>query len=152
MPLVIRALLFCRRPSFRVQDGVDLRSTVGGGLARQIVQTGRMTLTPFGGAVYSRSNFSDETSARNEVLLLAGVRYDLYTFGRHKTDFSTSFSVLPSLTQSGHFRLGLDSNFRIQLFQDFYLNFNLFDSFDNEPPPGGAENDFGVSTSVGWSF
>ena len=33
--------------------------------------------------------------------------------------------------------------------QYFYWSVNLYQDFDNEPPPGASENDFGVSTSWG---
>jgi hypothetical protein len=85
-------------------------------------------------------------------MAVAGVQYYLYTFGDHETDLTTTFYVLPSLTRSGHVRLELESDFRVELLSDFYWSVNLFESFDNDPPPGGADNDFGVTTSVGWSF
>jgi hypothetical protein len=132
--------------------GVDLRTTVGGGFGRLVIQTNRMTLAPLAGLGYSNSIFVSDTPARNELMAVAGVQYYLYTFGDHETDLTTTFYVLPSLTRSGHVRLELESDFRVELLSDFYWSVNLFESFDNDPPPGGADNDFGVTTSVGWSF
>ena len=132
--------------------GVDLRSTAGGALGNSIIRTNRTVLAPFAGIVYANSIFVGSTPSRNELLAMAGVQHYLFTFGRHKTDLTTTFYVLPSLTESGHFRLEFQSDYRIRLFSDFYWNLNVFDSFDNDPPPDGAENDFGVTTSLQWSF
>jgi len=76
----------------------------------------------------------------------------LFTFGHHKTNLTSALYFLPSLTESGHVRLELSTDFRVELFSDFYWSLNLFESFDNDPPPGGADNDFEVSTSLGWTF
>jgi len=113
------------------QLGVGLRTTLGGGVVSRIVQSNRMSLTPVLGTVYSRSNFSDGAPDRSDLLLLTGIQYDLFTFGSHKTNIGTSFFFLPSLTQSGHIRLELDSNLRVKLFRDFYWSLNVFDNFDN---------------------
>ena len=132
--------------------GVDLRSTAGGALGNSIIRTNRAVLAPFAGIGYSNSILVGSTPSRNELLALAGVQHYLFTFGHHKTDLTTSFYVLPSLTESGHFRLEFQSDYRIKPFSDFYWNLNVFDSFDNDPPPGGARNDSGVTTSLQWSF
>lgn len=132
--------------------GVDLRSTAGGALGNSVIQTNRTVLAPFAGIVYANSIFVGSTPSRNELLAMAGVQYYLFTFGHHKTDLTTTVYLLPSLTESGHFRLEFQSDYRIKLFSQFYWTLNVFDSFDNDPPLGGAENDFGVTTSLQWSF
>ena len=104
------------------------------------------------GLVYSNSNFSGGTADKNEALALVAIQYSIFTFGRHKTDLTTSAVYLASLTESGHYRVDVDAQLRVKLFRDFYVSFNLYENFDNDPPPGGAESDFGVSTSLGWSF
>lgn len=81
-----------------------------------------------------------------------GLKHSLFTHTGHKTNLTTTFYLLPSLTDSGHLRLDLNSQFQIQLFNNFYWSVNLYEDFDNDPPPGASENDFGVSSSLGWSF
>jgi hypothetical protein len=132
--------------------GVDLRTTLGGAVGRSIVRSNRNVLTPIAGVVYSNSLFTGSTPSRNEMLAITGLRYSLFTFGAHKTTFTTFFSFLPSLTESGHLRLDLESRLRIKLFSDFYWSLDLYENFDNDPPLGGAQSDFGLSTSLGWTF
>lgn len=132
--------------------GLQLRTTAGGAVGRHVVQSNKNILSPVGGVVYANSVFLGDTPGRNEILALTGLQYSLFTFGHHKTTLTTAFYVLPSLTDSGHFRLELNSDLRVKLFSDFYWSLSLYENFDNNPPPGGADNDFGVSTSLGWTF
>jgi hypothetical protein len=42
---------------------------------------------------------------------------------------------------------------RRELWKDFFVGLNMFDTFDSRPPsPGADRNDVGVVTSIGWSF
>jgi hypothetical protein len=132
--------------------GVDLRTTAGGALGWDVVHSNRNVLTPIVGFVYSNAKFAGPTLNRNEILAITGLRYSLFTFGRHKTSSSTRLEFLPSLTESGHVRLDLNAQLKVKLFSDFYWSLNLYENFDNDPPLGGAQNDFGISTSLGWTF
>jgi len=132
--------------------GLKLRTTAGGATGRHVLQSNKNILSPVAGIVYSNSVFLGDTPSRNEILALTGLQYSLFTFGTHKTNLTTAFYVLPSLTESGHYRLELDSEFRVKLFSEFYWSINLYENFDNNPPPGGSDNDFGVSTSLSWSY
>ncbi len=132
--------------------GVDLRTTAGGAMGREVVHSNRNVLSPIVGFVYSNTRFTGSTPTRNEILAIAGLRYSLFTFGGHKTSFSTRFEFLPSLTESGHVRLDLNAQLRVKLFSNFHWSLDLYENFDNDPPLGGAQNDFGLSTSLGWTF
>jgi hypothetical protein len=59
----------------------------------------------------------------------------------------------PSLSEWGRQRIQFDSSLRRELWKDFFVSLNVFDTFDSEPPQAGAaRNDFGVVTSLGWSY
>ena len=45
------------------------------------------------------------------------------------------------------------SSVKRELFKDFSVGLNMFDTFDSAPPnPDAARNDVGVTASIGWSF
>jgi hypothetical protein len=71
-----------------------------------------------------------------------------------KSDVTVNFDVIPVLTQAGRVRLEANAEGRHEFFKDFFFKATVFDSYDSKPPTGGAtrKNDFGVTTSVGWSF
>ena len=68
------------------------------------------------------------------------------------TDLITRFTYYPSLTiddrQRFNFRFDLDFN----LPGDWYFRIGFFDNYDNKPPAGFSENDYGWSNSFGLKF
>jgi hypothetical protein len=134
------------------QLGIRLRTTFGLAAEHDVVHTNRNLLSPTAGLVYSATAYDGDTPTRDEALLLLGTHYSFITFGQHKTNFDTSFHVLPSLTDWGHVRLDWSARFRVKLFHDFYWSLDFYENYDNHPPPSGYENDFGGSASLAWSF
>ncbi len=89
----------------------------------------------------------------NSIEGVAALQYELFNFGDPETDIVVSFTILPSFSDWGRVRMDLNSRIRYELFKDFFWSVSLFDQFDSEPPSEGTErNDFGINTSVGWSF
>jgi hypothetical protein len=126
---------------------LELRSLLGGGIGRYLVQNNRLILAVLGGAAYSRERFKGSEPGRNNAEAVAGLQVEVFTFEEHETDFTTTFIALPNLSTTGRIRLELNSKFRRELFGDFTWNVQLFDSYDSDPPSEGAKrNDFGVST------
>jgi len=61
--------------------------------------------------------------------------------------------VLPSLTDGGRVRLELNSKYSRELVGDFTWNVSLFESYDSRPPVEDTQrNDFGINSTLGWSF
>ncbi len=131
---------------------LDFRSVTGGGLGRRLVQNNRTILSSVGGVVFSRERFSGETASSN-VEALWGVDYALFVFDDPETDISTRLLVFPSLTRPGRVRIDLETRIKYELFKDFFWSVSLFDNYDSDPPAADVgKNDFGITTSVGWSF
>ena len=131
---------------------LKFRSLTGGGIGRQVVQTNTTLVSLLGGVAYSREKFED-LSGNNEAVAVAAVQLQTLSFDFPQTDISTTFYVLPSLTEGGRVRLELNSRFRREVLRDFYWSVSFFDSFDSDPPLVGAErNDYGIISSFGWSF
>ncbi len=134
---------------------LDLRSVFGGGLGRHLIQNNRSTFTFTGGAVFTRERFTGSDTGLSNIEGMGMVEYELFSFGDRDTDITTTFTVLPSLNDWGRVRMDLKSRIRYEFFKDFFWGVTLFDNYDSDPPSEGAErkrNDFGINTSVGWSF
>ena len=133
--------------------GLSLRSLFGAGFGRFLIQSNRTIFSVLGGASVARERFtlSDETTSNAEAL--GGFRLSTFRFDDPEVDLTTSVFFIPSLTEPGRYRLELESRLRYEVFKDLFFGINIFDSFDSRPPVVGLErNDFGVSTSIGWSF
>ncbi len=85
--------------------------------------------------------------------LVLGASYDVFRARSPELDLSTSLRVYPSLTESGRVRSEFNLRFRWEMVKDFFWQMDYYDSRDNKPSTEDASNnDYGISTSLGWSF
>ena len=141
---------------------LDLRSSFGGDLGRHVIQNHRTLLTVRAGAVFSREQFAppDPTSEnplpmgedRSNIEGSGTIAWELFSFQDPEIDITTTLTVLPSLSNWGRIRADFDTRIQFELFKDFSWSATLFDNYDSRPPEGNETNDFGITTSVGWSF
>ncbi|NIL95423.1 MAG: DUF481 domain-containing protein [Woeseiaceae bacterium] len=149
---------------FEVNDelGLDLRSSFGAGMGRYLIQTNTSELALIGGlaATYEDLDpvedapgvFTGESSQKS-LEAVAGLKYAHYIFDEPTVDLTVRMFAFPSLTQSGRTRAQLDVNLRWELIKDLFWELNYYNTFDSDPPSGAqSTNDYGVVTSVGWSF
>lgn len=134
------------------QQSLDLRTAFAGAVGRTMVQTRRTSLSVFGGVAVARERYSsDQPQSRTTTAeSLAGV--DFSTFRFRSLDINSRFLVWPSLTDPGRVRLGLNSNFRVELVKDLFWNLNIYENFDSRPLVSANRNDLGITTSFGWKF
>ena len=140
--------------SWTTNDELDLdfRSTFGGLVGRAVVQSNRTLVTAGGGLVFTRERFSGQ-EGQNNIEALGSWDIEMFRFEDPEMDISTVVNIFPSLSSPGRIRLDLESRIRYEVFKDFFVSFSLFDNFDSDPPGSDVENNnFGISTSVGWSF
>jgi len=131
---------------------LDLRAVFGGDLGRNLIQNNRSLLTLRAGAVFTREKFTGSDPAQNNIEGSGTIEYELFSFQDPEIDITTTLTVLPSLTDWGRVRADLDTRIQYELFKDFFWGVTLFDNYDSRPPQGNETNDFGINTSVGWSF
>ena len=130
---------------------LDFRFTLGGGGGRTIVHTRRALMGAWIGVSGGDEQYTGSAASVNFQGILAW-NYALYTFGNLQTNWTSTVSVLPNLTTLGRVRIQINTTFKRELFDNFYLGLSGFETFDSEPPSGAAKNDFGITTSFGWSF
>ncbi len=135
------------------QQQLNLRATFGGGVGRYLIHTNRTALTLEGGTVYTHENYSPDSGIdpkQSNLEGLTAVRFDVFWFD--STDISFSLNTLPSFTSPGRVRLDGNLDVKLDLIGDLYWKLSLWDNFDSQPPVIVQRNDFGISTTVGWSF
>ena len=132
--------------------GLTLRSQVGGMAGARLVNSNRAQLQVGGGFSGNQERGVDVDPTKNvEGLLMLKGSY--YTYDRPKTNLDLSCRYYPSLSDWGRQRLQLDSSAKRELWKDFYVSLNVYDTFDSAPPTATASrNDVGVSLSINWSF
>ena len=132
--------------------GLVLRSQVGGMIGQRLVNSNRAQFEVGGGLVVNNEQGVDVESTQNIEAVL-GLQTSYYTYDRPKTTIDAGFQYYPSLSTWGRQRLQFDAAVKRELWKDFYVSMNGYDTFDSEPPQeGSSRNDVGLSFSIGWSY
>jgi hypothetical protein len=141
--------------------GLDLRSSIGAGIGRFLIQTTTSELGLMGGLVTSTENLSASgppsteggISSQENLEGLLGLQYSRYVFDDPSVDFSSKLTVFPSISDPGRTRAQLDINFRWEMVSDLFWDLSYYNTYDSDPPSGSlSTNDYGMVTSIGWSF
>jgi hypothetical protein len=84
---------------------------------------------------------------------VGSVRYRYFRYAEPERSLDTIINVYPSLTDTGRVRADLRTTFKLELIRDFFWAMELYADYDNEPLSENAhEFDYGIITSVGWSY
>jgi putative salt-induced outer membrane protein YdiY len=134
------------------QQSLKLRTSVGGLVGRNLLQTEYTRLSAYGGVVGTRENYSAPLGKPDTTNADSLVGMDFATFRFSRTDIRSRFSLFPSLTTPGRTRIQANSDLRIKIVKDLWWGFHVYESFDSKPPVRADKNDFSVSTSLGWKF
>ena len=134
------------------QQSLELRTSVGAVVGRNLAQTEHTRLSVFSGIVGTRENYSESVGKPKTTNADAIVGADFATFRFSSTDIRSRLSLFPSLTTPGRTRLQLTSDLRIKIVKDLWWGFHVYENFDSKPPVRADKNDLGVSTSLGWKF
>lgn len=134
------------------QQSLELRTSIGGLVGLNLLQSERSRLSVFGGLVGTREHYAAlaGTPRSTNADALAGV--DFTTFRFKTTDIRSRFTLYPSLTTPGRMRMQASSDLHIKIVKDLYWGFHVYESFDSRPPVRADKNDLGISTSLGWKF
>ena len=132
---------------------LHLRSTVGAGAGRYLVQSNRTILSLLGAVSVTRERFTGPEPGVSNAEAMAVVDFQTFRFDDPETDISATLTVSPSLTESGRVRIDFDSRVRREILKDFYFSISFFDNYDSDPGGIDAErNDYGLVSSFGWAF
>jgi len=132
--------------------GIDLRTLAGAGYGRFLTQTGRTLWSVTGGLAVVNEQRAGEEAAETSVESFFSMDYEFFTYDTPKTTLTTSLTVFPSLTDGGRVRANLDFALRRELVKDLFIELSVYDSYDSRPPEDGTENDYGIVTSLGYTF
>jgi hypothetical protein len=129
------------------------RLQLGPAAGYDIVRTSPLRLYSLAGILVNSEKLItvEDPTINVEGLLSLYFNWDQYHFP--KFDISTGFDLYPSFTVPGRVRFELDVNIRYEIVTDVFINLSYYQNFDNKPSAGGASgNDYGVVTSLGYTF
>ena len=91
-------------------------------------------------------------SRRESVELLFGTTFNIFRFDAPQMDLAATLMVFPSLSDSGRVRGEATLRLRREMIEDLFFEVSLYDSYDNRTVAGSRSNDWGLATSLGYSF
>lgn len=133
--------------------GIDGRISAGGGGGRTLLQSKGSRAAVVAGAVATRENTAaqGENDTNIEAILVGDLAF--FKFSVPKTDFRTTLTIWPSITDWGRVRGNLDATLGQHIFtDDFSLDLTAYLTYDSSPPSGGEKEDYGVITSLNYTF
>lgn len=147
--------------SFDQNDELDLRlrSTIGTGGGRFLIQSNTMLLSVEGALQFSHEDSltADEDTDSLETNFSAS--WDWFLFDNPELDWSTTLQVIPSLTEKGRVRGELDTTLSWEVFGDLNWALSFYGSWDNQPqsdagvtPNAVSTSDYGVNTALSYDF
>mgnify|MGYP003575855922 CR=1 FL=1 len=134
------------------QQSLNLRTSVGGLIGRNLKQTENTRLSVFGGVVGTREHYTADIGEPRQTNADALAGVDFMTFRFSKAEIASRSSFFPSLSTPGRMRLQTTSDLRIKIVKDLWWGFHLYENYDSKPPVRADKNDLGVSTTLGWKF
>lgn len=133
--------------------GLDLRTSLGFGGGRYLIQSNSMLLGLEGGLQISRENLVADVDVTDSVEAIFTANWDWFRFDAPELDWSTSLDVIPSLTESGRVRANFDTSLKWELINDLKWGLTFYSSFDNKPQSDTATtSDYGVNTTLTYEF
>lgn len=131
--------------------GVENRITGGGALGRYLVQNNTHQFSLMAGLQASRELLIGEDQSTTQ----AEGRFEArYLFRRLNPDSSLNWTtnVYPLLEDFSQFRADTNLSLKYEFIKDLDFELTLFHSYVSEPPMGAEKEDYGVTTSLGYSF
>ncbi len=133
--------------------GLNLRSSLGAGGGRFLVQSNTMLLSLEGGLQFSRENLIAEDDEIDSLEATISANWDWFLFEDPELDWSTTLQVIPSLTERGRVRGELNTELSWEIIGDLKWAISLYGSWDNQPQSEVASTtDYGVNTTLAYDF
>jgi hypothetical protein len=132
--------------------GVDLRVYAGGGIGKYLVKT-NSTQWQVTGGLLATHEIPDEGQSSTNLEALGNLRYRYFRFADPERSVDTTLAIFPSITDFGRVRADFRNTFKLEFWSDLFWALELYANYDSDPIALGAEElDYGVVTSVGYSF
>ena len=133
------------------EQGLDLRTTIGGGGGLYVLRSSSQHLAAGGGLAWTSEDYTDPAIESKD----SGEAYLGMEFMTEKlkvTDLVTRFTYYPSLTIDGRYRINYTFDLDFNLPGDWYFRVSIFENFDSAPPADLSKNDYGWSNAFGFKF
>lgn len=132
--------------------GLNLRLAVSPGLGLNIIQTNHNQMVSTAGLSVNQE-WSHNSDGQYNLEAFVSLEHYVFRYDYPKTDISLEATVYPNLSSWGRVRSEIDISLSRELVKDLTLILSYYDSYDSDPlDPSGSKHDYGIVTSLGWTF
>ena len=135
------------------EQGIDLRTNLGGGVGRYLKNTNRANIWVLGGLAWQNTRYSQflgEQGTQNVAAALIAAQAKFFAFS--KTNLTINGYILPALSHPGRVYTNTTLNYYVKLFGGLNWNVSFYGNWDNQPPQHFSGSDYGTSSGLAWSF
>lgn len=134
-------------------QGINLQSTLGGGIGRYLKNTNRATISVLGGAAWQNTSYKQSiVPLGTQNIAAAMISADVKLFRFNKRNLSATATVLPALSEPGRIFFDTNASYYIKLISNLSWNVSFYGNWDNRPPPGFSGSDYGTTSGLSWTF
>jgi hypothetical protein len=131
---------------------LNFRGLAGGAYGAYLVRSNVSSLTLGGGAGYSYEAFSDGVK-QNSIMGVLGLAVDVFVLDTPKRSITAYVYTFPGLSDWGRFRADANVQMRLEIVKDLFFELGFYGNYDNQAKAEGGETlDYGVTTSLGYTF
>ncbi len=133
--------------------GLQLRTSLGAGISKNWFRSNVQRFITTMGLMVNQEQSTDNNELNNNFEGLIRSEYKVFRYRDPEIDITSFIDFYPSFTVKDRYRTELDMKFKFEVFNDFYIGFTFYYNMDSKPPEGAAStSDWGINTSVGYSF
>jgi hypothetical protein len=135
------------------EQGIDLQSSIAGGIGRYLANTNHATIYLVGGFGWQRTAYANSVvGAPTQQVATAMVAGTAKLFRFNKTNLDVMGTVFPALSEPGRVFSQLNATYYIKLSGNLSWNVSFYGNWDNQPPPTFSGSDYGTSSGLSITF
>jgi hypothetical protein len=133
--------------------GIEGRVQLGGGFGYYVRQRASSEVAVILGSVANQEWITGTAGTRTSVEGLVGASWRVFQFKSPETSLTSSAFLFPSFTEAHRYRAAVNLSLRREIVSDFFIDLSTYYDYDSQPPdPSSAQEDYGIVTSLGYSF
>jgi Protein of unknown function, DUF481 len=135
------------------EQGINLQTTLGGGIGRHLKNTSRTTVSVLGGFAWQNTRYRPSIvpiGTQNVAAGLIAGNVKVYHF--NKTNLDLSAVLLPAVSDPGCVFFTTNATYYIQITGNLSWNISFYGNWDNQPPANLPGSNYGTSSGLSWTF
>jgi hypothetical protein len=135
------------------EQGINLQTTLGGGIGRYLKNTNQTTISLAGGVAWQNTSYKQSVvpiGTQNVATAVIAGNVNLYRF--NKTNLSLTALLLPAVSDPGRVFFTTNASYYIKITGNLSWNISFYGNWDNQPPGNLPGSNYGTSSGLSWTF